>query len=136
MPGRKTKYNSNIHPVLAENYARQGLTQQEIAKAMGICLNTFKKWKTLYIELDEALRFGSIPFKADVENRMASMAADPSNRNQFNAMKFILERRFPNQWKEKKEENLHITGDNDDLKRDLMNKMLLNWGDDEDEGDE
>ena len=132
MAGRKSPYEEGLHCNLVEGYMRDGLTEREAAEAMRISYPTLLKWKRLHLPFQLAIEKGRLPYKITVENKLASMALDDNN---FNAVKVILERRFPDDWKEKKEEHLHVTGDNDDLKRDLMRKMLSNWSDDEAEED-
>ena len=66
---RKSLYETNVEPRLAEieDLARQGYTDNEIAKYLEVSPNTFLKYKNEYEELRDALYHG---FNADllVEN--------------------------------------------------------------------
>ena len=58
--GRPDKYNDEVRPKLdlIVGWARDGLTDELIAKNLGIGLSTLYKYKTLHIELVEALKKG------------------------------------------------------------------------------
>lgn len=55
--GRKSKYDACVKPYLADinKKVRQGVTEAEIAKALGISIATLNNYKSKYHELAEAL---------------------------------------------------------------------------------
>ena len=57
MAGRKNKYDTNVKPYLEDinKKIRQGITESEIAKALGISVATLNNYKLKHQELREAL---------------------------------------------------------------------------------
>lgn len=57
MAGRKSKYENVVKPYLDDinKKVREGVTEEEIAKALGICVATLNNYKLKYPELKEAL---------------------------------------------------------------------------------
>lgn len=55
--GRKSKYETCIKPYLAEinKKVRQGITEEQIAKSLGICVATLNNYRNKYKEFAEAL---------------------------------------------------------------------------------
>jgi hypothetical protein len=60
--------------ILIEDWARQGLTEEQIAKNMGIGLTTFKQWKKKYQPIWTALKKGKAPIDFEVENALLKRA--------------------------------------------------------------
>ena len=56
--GRKSKYDPQNTPVLAEKYASEILTDAQIAAKLGIHISTFIEWQKKHIEFSEALKRG------------------------------------------------------------------------------
>ena len=56
--GRRTKYDPLNTPRLAEEYARDLLTDAQISAKLGISHETFYQWKDKYIEFSEAIKRG------------------------------------------------------------------------------
>ena len=56
--GSPTKYNPLWHPQLVFWMARDGLTDKEIAKRLGVCKRTVDTWKNLYPEFKAAIKEG------------------------------------------------------------------------------
>ena len=56
--GRPTKYSMIYVPKIAEMMANSGMTDQEMAKFLGVAESTFHLWKTKYPEFVEALKRG------------------------------------------------------------------------------
>lgn len=54
--GPKSKYDPNIHPQLVKWMCRSGLTNEEIAKELGIAKDTLWKWRDKYPEMADALK--------------------------------------------------------------------------------
>lgn len=60
--------------ILIESWAREGLTEEQIAKNMGIGLTTFKQWKKKYQPIWTALKKGKAPIDFEVENALLKRA--------------------------------------------------------------
>ena len=71
---RKTKYDPNTFPLLAEGYAREGLRDCDIAKKLGISLGAFYNYENKYIEFFEAIKRGKGPVDFEVENSLLKRA--------------------------------------------------------------
>lgn len=59
---------------MIEGWARQGLTDEQIAKNMGIGLTTLKQWKKKYQPIWTALKKGKTPVDFEVENALLKRA--------------------------------------------------------------
>ena len=71
------KYQEWLEPeslVLLEGWARDGLTDEQIAKNMGIVAGTLYTWKNKYKEINEALKKGKEVADYEVENAMHKSA--------------------------------------------------------------
>jgi transcriptional regulator with XRE-family HTH domain len=68
--GAKCKYDENTFPLLAEDYARNGLNEKQIADKLGISLSTLSDYKLRYSEFLEALKRGKAPVDAKVVNSL------------------------------------------------------------------
>lgn len=57
-----------------ESWARMGLTDEQIAKNMGVGLSTLKDWKNKYPAILDALKRGKAPVDFEVENALLKRA--------------------------------------------------------------
>ena len=71
---RKTKYDPDTFPLLAEGYAREGLKDVDIAKKFGISLATLYNYENKYIEFLDAIKRGKAPVDFEVENSLLKRA--------------------------------------------------------------
>lgn len=60
--------------ILLEGWARDGLTEEQIAKNMGICLKTLYNWKTNNLPILQALKKGKEVVDFEVENALLKKA--------------------------------------------------------------
>lgn len=60
--------------ILLEGWARDGLTDEQIAKNIGIATSTFYEWKKKQIEFSEALKKGKEIIDFEVENALLKKA--------------------------------------------------------------
>ena len=108
MVGRPGKYETHVKPRLEEieAWARNGFTQEEIAKKLGIVTSTFYDYKVQYSELGEAIKNGE---RADdlVENTAFQMAV--SGKFPIMTMWWLQNRRS-NKWRNKQQEIADATG--------------------------
>ena len=57
-----------------EGWAREGLTDEQIAKNMGISKSTFYDWQKKYPDISEALKRGKAPVDTEVESALLKSA--------------------------------------------------------------
>lgn len=98
--GRKSKYDDFIDRkglVLVEGWARDGLTDLQIAKNIGIQQSTFYDWKLKHAEFSEALKRSKDVADYEVENALFKKA----KMGDVTAQIFWLKNRKPKQWRDK-----------------------------------
>jgi len=74
--GRKSKYHTHVEPRLKEieAWARNGLTDEQIAKNLGVAYSTFRKYKDEYPAFSAALKKGKEVVDIEVENALLKRA--------------------------------------------------------------
>ena len=70
----KQKYDPNTFPLLAEQYAREGLIDTEIAEKLGISTASFYLYQNKNLEFLEAIKRGKAPVDVRVENALLKRA--------------------------------------------------------------
>lgn len=73
----KGKYREWLTPdglLLLEGWARDGLTDEQIAKNVGITAKTLYEWENAYSEIRDALKKGKAPVDIEVENALLKKA--------------------------------------------------------------
>ncbi|WP_291563694.1 MULTISPECIES: helix-turn-helix transcriptional regulator [unclassified Clostridium] len=72
----KSKYETNVKDklMLVEGWARNGLTDEQIAKNLGIAYSTFREYKKKYSALSAALKKGKEVIDFEVENALLKRA--------------------------------------------------------------
>lgn len=70
--GRRSKYAESVQPklLLIEAWARDGLTDEDIAKKLGIAHSTLSLYKNAYSDFSEALKRGKEVVDVEVENAL------------------------------------------------------------------
>jgi hypothetical protein len=66
--GRKSKYDEDTFPLLAEKYARDGLSDTQIAKNLRISKTVFYQYQLDFPKFKEAIKEGKKPIDIMVEN--------------------------------------------------------------------
>lgn len=128
--GRKPKYEKWLQPenlILIEGWRRDGLSNEQIAKNMGIYVSTLYSWLEKYKELKEAYKKGDEVSTYEIENKLYKSAIGydieemdiqeteyPDGTKTITKRKhrrhvpasiaaqiFILKNRRPNKWKDK-----------------------------------
>lgn len=72
----KSKYESIVKPklIVIEGWARNGLTDEQIAKNLGIAVSTLNDYKNKYSEFSESLKRGKEVVDIEVENALLKRA--------------------------------------------------------------
>lgn len=73
----KGKYQEWLTPdglLLLEGWARDGLSDEQIAGNMGVASSTYYKWQLDHAEIAEAIKKGKAPVDIQVENAMLKRA--------------------------------------------------------------
>jgi hypothetical protein len=76
LAGRKSKYESHVQPklFLVECWARDGLTDEQMAKKLGISKDSFYKYKSDFPEFSDSLKKGKEIVDYEVENALLKRA--------------------------------------------------------------
>ena len=69
----KLKYDQDF-PLRAEGFARRGMTDNQIAKALGIHRATFYEYLKTYPDFSDAIKRGKGPVDVEVENALLKRA--------------------------------------------------------------
>ena len=96
----KGKYQKWLTPeglLLLEGWARDGLTDEQIAKKIGISRKTLNDWKNNYSDICDTLKKGKEVVDYQVENALLNSALDGNTTAQI----FWLKNRRPDKWREK-----------------------------------
>ena len=126
--GRKGKYAEWLTPeglTKIQGWARDGLTNEQIAHNMGVSAMTLYGWQNKYEEFAEALRKGKEVVDREVENSLLKSAQGyyyeeetlvklPDGREEIRTVRryaqpnttaqiFWLKNRRPNEWRDKRE---------------------------------
>lgn len=98
----KGKYQEWIEPeglLKIEGWARDGLTDEQIARNMGINPATLYEWKKKYPKIAESLKRSKDVADRQVENALFENAISGN----ITAQIFWLKNRKPNKWRDKQE---------------------------------
>ena len=98
----KGKWQEWIEPdglLLLEGWARDGLTDEQIAHNMGIGARTLYEWKNAYPQIAQTLKKTKEVVDREVENALFKKAIEGDTT----AMIFWLKNRRPNDWRDKRE---------------------------------
>ena len=83
--------------ILLEGWARDGLTDEQIAEKMRIGMTTYYRWQTDYREIREALKKGKEVVDYEVENALL----EECKSGNVTAQIFWLKNRRPDKWRDK-----------------------------------
>jgi hypothetical protein len=86
-----------------QGWARDGLTNEDIAFNMGITAKTLYEWMIKYSELSEALKEGKDVIDRRVENALANKALS----GDVTAMIFWLKNRKPKEWRDRFQQDIY-----------------------------
>lgn len=72
--GKYQEWLEQDNLLMIEGWARQGLTDEQIAKNMGIKKSTFYDWLKKYPDISDSLKRGKAPVDFEVENALLKRA--------------------------------------------------------------
>ena len=87
---------------LLEGWARDGLTDEQLAEKMSIGIRTLYDWKIRYPQISQALKKGKEIVDFEVENALLKSAIDGNTTAQI----FWLKNRRPDKWRDKPVEDI------------------------------
>lgn len=126
--GKYEKWLESNNLILLEGWARDGLTDEQIAHNMGIRTSTLYEWKKKYLEISEALKRGKEVVDILVENALLKKALGYTVKEQkvtkdgliveiekeispdTTAQIFWLKNRKPDKWRDRVE-NINTNDD-------------------------
>jgi transposase-like protein len=100
------KYQKWLEPdnlILLEGWARDGLTDEQIAKNMGVSASTLYEWKKRFLEISESLKKGKEVVDYEVENALLKSALEGNTTAQI----YWLNNRKPEKWRNKPKDELN-----------------------------
>lgn len=106
--GKYEYWLTNEGLILLEGWARDGLTDEQIAHNMGITSKTLYDWKNKYGNICEALKKGKEIVDFEVENALFQSAVSGN----ITAQIFWLKNRRPDKWRDKRELEASASDDN------------------------
>lgn len=101
----RCKYKKWLEPdniLRLQAWARDGLSDEQIAHNMGITPSTLYEWKKKYPEISEALKKGKEVADIEVENALHELALSGN----ITAIIFWLKNRMPEKWRDKRDVDL------------------------------
>ena len=130
---RRSKYDPETFPGLAEGWAREGLTDEQIARKLGVSPRTFYAYEKKYPRFLHAIKAGKAPVDFEVESALLKRALGYETTEELKetqigptgseterkrevkrfvppdvtACIFWLKNRKPKQWREKQEIEQH-----------------------------
>lgn len=110
---------------LLEGWARDGLTDEQIAKKCGISRETLNQWKNKYSDISDTLKKGKEVVDYQVENALLSAALEGNTTAQI----FWLKNRRPDKWRDKPEESRGARDAETNAQDDLMRAIKEAVGD-------
>lgn len=96
--GRPTKYNPDNN-ILVEGWARDGLSNEQIAANLGVNVATLYEWRLRHPEFAESIKKGKEVADREVENALHQSALSGNIVAQI----FWLKNRKPGQWRDKQD---------------------------------
>lgn len=103
--GKYEKWLKEENLLLLEGWARDGLTDEQIAKNIGIGERTLYEWKEKYPQISQSLKKGKEVVDYGVENALLSSALEGNTTAQI----FWLKNRRPDKWRDKQKEETDKT---------------------------
>lgn len=153
--GKYQEWLTEENLILLEGWARDGLTDEQIAHNMGINVSTLYSWKKSYKEISEALKKGKEVVDILVENALLKRAigykyterkvihsdkdgdrievTEKEVPPDTTAQIFWLKNRKPEEWRDKREVQEKLEVVNDGFLEALKGTAAEDWKDEEKE---
>lgn len=112
--------------ILIEGWARDGLTDEQIAHNIGIRRETLWNWRKQYPNIDNALKKTKEVVDREVENALYKKALSGDTT----ALIFWLKNRRPNDWRDKRETQLSGNVQT------VPDRLVIDYGGDDDDDDQ
>jgi transposase-like protein len=112
--------------ILLEGWARDGLTDEQIAHNIGINVATLYKWKNAHSEIGNALKKTKEVVDRQVENALFKKAMSGDTT----ALIFWLKNRRPQDWRDKRETQLSGNVQT------VPDRLVIDYGGDDDDDDQ
>lgn len=90
--------------ILIQGWARDGLTDEQIAHNMKITRSTLSEWKKKYSDISDTLKKGKEIIDYEVENSLLKEAL----KGNVTAQIYWLKNRRPDKWREKPVEKIDL----------------------------
>ena len=121
--GKYEYWKSHDGLLLIEGWARDGLTDEQIAHNMGINVRTLYKWKEEHEQIGQALKKTKEVVDREVENALYKKALSGDTT----ALIFWLKNRRPNDWRDRKETQLSGNVQT------VPDRLVIDYGGDDDD---
>jgi transposase-like protein len=121
--GKYEYWKSHDGLLLIEGWARDGLTDEQIAHNIGITTSTLYEWKKKYSEISDALKKTKEVVDREVENALYKKALSGDTT----ALIFWLKNRRPNDWRDKRETQLSGNVQT------VPDRLVIDYGGDDDD---
>lgn len=124
----KGKYQKWLEPeslILLEGWARDGLTDEQIAHNIGINKATLYDWMKKYSDISDSLKKGKEVVDIQVENALLDNALNGN----ITAQIFWLKNRRPDKWRDKAHEDNN--GDKDPIVNINISPAIEKTGDEQ-----
>ena len=121
--GKYEYWKSHDGLLLIEGWARDGLTDEQIAHNMGVGVSTLYKWKNAHVEIGDALKKTKEVVDRAVENALYKKALSGDTT----AIIFWLKNRRPNDWRDKRETQLSGNVQT------VPDRLVIDYGGDDDD---
>lgn len=105
--------------IRVQGWARDGLTDQQIAEKMGIGVRTLYEWKKKYSQFSQALKSGKEVVDYAVENALLKKAL----AGDVGACCFWLKNRRPDKWKDRIDAAVSMEDHKPDMIADIRSEM-------------
>jgi DNA-binding transcriptional MerR regulator len=107
----KARYGKWIEPeglVLIQGWKRDGLTDEEIAKKMGVSARTLEYWKKQHVQILQAIKRGREDVNFQVENKLLTTAM----QGNVTAMIFYLKHNWTEKYADQSKEDKQLVREN------------------------
>lgn len=101
--GKYQKWLEADNLILLEGWARDGLTEEQIAKNIGVSVKTLFNWKKTHLPILHAIKKGKEVVDYEVENALLNAALNGNVTAQI----YWLNNRKPEQWRNKPKDELN-----------------------------